>query len=220
VLFAAELGLLDEVGPLDKDEFVALGAVDDAAALGVARLGLLARGVALVAVLLAATLGGIDGFLAFDATDEDVTASRFAAADFSGALGATFPALATVGCEVFDAGSGNALFACRIGDGGCVETIGEASGAGCVAAGFVVCSGEAVAAFDTGASVWAEFAPGFSGGCDESDCWLTNLLRISFRPAGPAAIHPAANESRTTTRMAAAKLFQLRNEVAAGLSTL
>lgn len=148
MLFAARLGLLDEVGALDKDEFVALGAVDEAAELGVARLGLLARGVALVAVLLAATLGGLGEFLTFEATDEDVTASRFAAADFSGALLATFPALATVGCEVLEADSGNALFACRIGNGGCVETIGEACGAGCVAAGFVVCSGEAVAAFD------------------------------------------------------------------------
>jgi hypothetical protein len=148
VLFAARPGLLDEVGTLDKDEFVALGAVDEAAELGVARLGLLARGVALVAVLLAATLGGLGEFLAFDAGDEDVTASRFAAADFSGAIGATFPALATVGCEVFDAGSGDALFPRRICDGGCVETIGGACGAGCVAAGFVVCWGEAVAAFD------------------------------------------------------------------------
>lgn len=139
MLFAARLDLLDEVAALDKDEFVALG-------------------VALVAVLLAATLGSLGEFVAFGTVDEDVTKSRFAAADFSGALDATFPALAADGGEICDAGCEGTLVACGICDAGvgdkvsacdigCVAMFAGACGAGCVAAGFVVCSG-AVAVFD------------------------------------------------------------------------
>src|SRR5580704_4048429 len=130
-------------------------------------------------------------FVATGAGDEDVMMPPLASASFPGALDATFPVLA-LARGVCDAGWG--------------------------IVGVTVCSDEAVVAFvrgkpapETGASVWAEVTPGFSGGCDESDCWLANLSRICFRPPGPAAIHPAANESRTATRIAAAILFQLRD---------
>src|ERR1700728_2244229 len=86
-LFTARLGLLDEAP----------------AALDAARLGLLVLG----AVLFAKTLGG--------AADEGV-AARFAAADFSGALEATFPVLATVGRGVCDAGCDDTVVGCWVGD--------------------------------------------------------------------------------------------------------
>jgi hypothetical protein len=116
----------------------------------------------------------------FDALDEDEfvalgagATSCLAAADFSGALDATFPVPATGGREVCDAGSGDAIVACgtcgvACGEevlacnAGCVGTLAEVCDAvntgwivlvggvcdlGCVAAGFIVCPGEAVATF-------------------------------------------------------------------------
>ena len=61
----------------------------------------------------------------------------------------------------------------------------------------------------TGASLSAEVAPGFSGCGEESDCWLTNMSRNCFLPAGPAAIHLAANEISTIATITAAKRCQL-----------
>jgi hypothetical protein len=97
------------------------------------------RGAAFVGAVLFATKLGL--------VDEDVAASRLGPADFSGAMGATFPVLATAGGEVCEAGCGDTVFECGICDGGCVETIGGVCDASFAAVGFVLCSGAAVATF-------------------------------------------------------------------------
>ena len=89
------------------------------------------------AVLFATRLGLVD---------EDV-AARLGSADFSGAMGATFRALATAGGEACEAVCGEPVFACGICDEGCVETIGGVCDASFAAVGFVLCSGEPVATF-------------------------------------------------------------------------
>jgi hypothetical protein len=89
------------------------------------------------AVLFATRLGLVD---------EDV-AARLGSADFSGAMGAAFPVLATAEGEVCKAGCGEPVFACGICDEDCVETIGGVCDASFAAVGFVLRSGEAVATF-------------------------------------------------------------------------
>ena len=119
------------------------------------------------------------------------------------------------------------VFSAAIAAGCCVTTRTGVCVTGCGAAGFAAVADEGADVADLGAaaaSVWAaagslvaaigasrsaEVAPGFSGCGEESDCWLTNMSRNCFLPAGPAAIHPAANETSTMAAITAAKRLQL-----------